>query len=150
MMLARSPTSFTLFGRRWASSLPPHKGAVTIRTSKVVPPTTLKPALSAPKPKVEFPPHLPKDWKYSNRLLNPALLSSVREEYKKKIVSEKPEPLWSRVVHFLNLTACSGTSWVIPLTDLSPFGIYVNIYGHGATLAYHDTCNQLLGQVAKI
>lgn len=149
-MLARSPTSLIHLGRRWASSLPPRKGAVTIRTSKVASPTTLKPAPSVPKPKVEFPHHLPKDWKYGNRLLNPALLSSVREEYKKKIVSAKPEPLWSRVVLFVNLAACSGVSWIIHLTDFSSFGIYINVYGYGATLAYHDTCNQLLGEVTKI
>jgi hypothetical protein len=108
-MLARLPHRLISINKRWASTLPSRNRAFPLGSSKVISPPNIKPAPAPAEPKVELPAHLPTSWKHNNRFLKPALIAAVREEYKQKVITKKPEPLWSRVIQFLNFIVCTCT-----------------------------------------
>jgi hypothetical protein len=75
-------------------------------------------------PKVKLPAQLPKTWKYGNRNLKPALAPEAREEYRKRIITPKVEPLWSRGIQFANFAICAGSQGFLFIIDSRNTAIY--------------------------
>jgi len=116
-MLARPSRPFIALSKRFASTKVPRTSFQAVRHSKVISPANLKPAPPPAKPKVELPLNLPEEWSHGNRALKPGLLAAVREEYKEKIITKQPEPLWSRVILFIQLISVT----CIPLISTTSY-----------------------------